>query len=131
MMWAACCTAFFGLLCSSEFTVLSVIEYDPAVHLSLGDISIDRHTSPTEVRIHIKQSKIDTFRKGIQLFLGKTDHNICLVKSILPYLALRGGKFGPLFITDNNIPQSFSTSLSEILVVAQLDHHKYTYTVLG
>ena len=43
-------------------------------------------------------------------------------------LALRGGKFGPLFITDNNIPltrQSFSTPLSEILAAAQLDHHKY------
>ena len=85
MMWAACCVAFFGLLCSSEFTVPSVNDYDPAVHLSLGDIAIDSHTAPIVVRINIKQSKTDRFCKGIQLFLGTTDHVICPVKVILPY----------------------------------------------
>ena len=118
----------FGLLRCSEFTVPSVNDYDPAVHLSLGDIAIDSHTAPTVVRINIKQSKTDPFRKGIQLFLGTTDHVICPVKAILPYLALRGSKLGPLFMTDKDIPltrQSFSTSLSAILAATKLDHHKY------
>ena len=98
------------------------------MHLSLGDIAIDSHTAPKVVRINIKQSKTDPFRKGIQLFLGTTDHVICPVKAILPYLALRGSKLGPLFMTDNNIPltrQSFSTFFSAILEATKLNHHKY------
>ena len=71
LMWAACCTAFFGLLLCSELTVPSTNDYDPTVHLSLQDIVIDSHTAPTVIRVNIKQSKMDPFRKGIQLFLGK------------------------------------------------------------
>ena len=96
------------------------------MHLSLGDI--DSHTSSTVARINIKQSKIDPFCKSIQLFLGTTDNVICLVKAILSYLALRGNKFGTLFIIDNDIPltrQPFSTSLSAILMATKLDLHKY------
>ena len=128
MMWAACCTAFFGLLRCSEFTVPSTDDYDPTVHLSFQDIAIDSCTSLTVVRLSIKQSKTDPFRKGIQLFLGTTDHTICPVKAILPYLALRGNRPGPLFITASNTPltrQFFTTSLSTILTATGLDHHKY------
>jgi len=97
MMLPACCTVFFGLLHCSEFTVPSINDYDPTVHLSFQDIAIDSHTSPTVVRISIKQSKTVPFCKGIQLFLGTTDHTICPIKAILPYLALRGSRPGPLF----------------------------------
>ena len=103
MMWAACCVAFFGLLSCSEFTVPSVNDYDPAVHLSLGDIAIDSHIAPTVVRINIKQSKTDRFCKGIQIFHRTTDHVIFPVKAILPYVAQRGSKLGPLFMTDKDI----------------------------
>ena len=51
------------------------------------------------VHITIKQSKTDPFRQGISLFVGITEHAVCLVKSILPYLALRGDGDGPLFMT--------------------------------
>ena len=113
----------FGLLHCSEFTMPSVNDYDPAVHLSLENIATDSHTSSTVVRINIKQSKTDPFRNGIQLFFEATDGIICPVKVILPYLALRGSKFSPLFIMNYNIPltrQSFSTSLSAILAATQL-----------
>ena len=97
LMWAECGTTFFGLLRCSEFTVPSTNDYDSTVHLSLQDIAINSYTAPTVIRLNIKQSKTDPFHKGIQLFLGKTDHNICLIAAILPYLTLRGSKPGPLF----------------------------------
>ena len=110
--------SIFGLLRCSEFTVPSINDYDPTVHLSFQDVAIDSSTALTVIRISIKQSKTDPFRKGIQLFLGTTDHIICPIKAILPYLALRRSKPGPLFVTNNNTPltrQFFSASLSAIL----------------
>ena len=53
MIWAAYCTAFFGFLRVSEFTVPSPCKYDPDVHLSLSDVTLDNTHSPKVVRLHI------------------------------------------------------------------------------
>ena len=104
MIWAACCTAFFGFLRCSEFTVPSLQGFDPEVHLTIKDIAIDKIVEPSLVRVTIKQSKTDPFRQGIHLFLGATEHTVCPVKALLPYLVLRGRKDGPLFITAKGTP---------------------------
>ena len=65
MLWAACCLAFFGFLQCGEFTVPGPTTYDPDVHLCLNDVAIDSRESPSLVRITIKQSKTDPFRKGV------------------------------------------------------------------
>ena len=62
MLWAAACTGFFGFLRAGEFTVPSVGDYDPEVHLSIGDIALDSHSDPSLIRIRIKQSETDPFR---------------------------------------------------------------------
>ena len=61
MLWAACCLEFFGFLPVSEFTVPSHTDYDPSLHLSLQDVSIDNRDNPHVLRITIKQSKTDPF----------------------------------------------------------------------
>ena len=76
MLWAACCICFFVFLRVGEMSVPSDNEYDPAVHLSVGDIPVDNPREPSMVRIHIKQSKTDPFRKGINLFVGKTSSDL-------------------------------------------------------
>ena len=43
-------------------TVPNDKDYDPEVHLSMGDIAVDDARSPTVVQINIKQSKTDPFR---------------------------------------------------------------------
>ena len=58
LLWAA----YFGLLRCSKFTVPSINDYNPTVHLSLQDIVIDSHKAPTLIRLNIKQSKTDPFR---------------------------------------------------------------------
>ena len=68
-MWAACCTAFFGFLCVSEFTVPSPHKYDPSTHLSLSDVSLDNRHTPEVMHLHIKQSKTDPFGQGTDLYL--------------------------------------------------------------
>jgi len=127
VMWAACSLAFFGFLRSSEFTVPSQDLFDEELHLSLGDLSVDSRAAPQLLRVTIKQSKTDPFRKGVTLTLGKTSNFLCPVEAILPYLAIRGPRPGPLFILNDGTiltQQLFSTFLNNILVALKLkkDH---------
>ena len=48
----------------------SLKEYDSDGHLSAGDVALDSQTDPTVVRVHIKESKTDPFRKGVDVYLG-------------------------------------------------------------
>ena len=67
LIWAACCLCFFVFLRAGEMTVPGDKEYDPRTHLSLGDIVLDESRSPSLVRVTIKQSMMDPFRKGVDI----------------------------------------------------------------
>lgn len=128
MLWAACCTAFFGFLRVGEMTIPSLEAYDSAIHLSLGDIALDSRTTPTIVWLTIKQSKTDPFCKGVRLCLGRTGSVVCPVKALLPYLAIRGSAPGSLFISASGAPLTraqFKAHLSATLQKAGLDDSKY------
>ena len=71
--------------------------YDPAVHLNKEDVAVDDPAAPSVIRITIKQSKTDPFRKGINIFLGKTSSYLCPVAAILNYLLKKGSQKGPYF----------------------------------
>ena len=90
MLWAASCACFFGFLRSGEVTVPSMREYDPDGHLSEGDVSLDSQSEPSVIRIHIKASKTDPFRKGVYVYLGKTGNELCPVMVMAAYMAVRG-----------------------------------------
>ena len=128
MMWAACCMAFFGFLRSSEFTVPAQNHYDPEVHLSLSDITLDKRCFPTMVCVHIKQSKTDPFRQGAHIYLGRTYQTICPVKAIVSYLTVRGSKPGPIFTLQDGrkLTRSiFGAELDKILRKLDLQTHQY------
>ena len=129
MMWAACCTAFFGFLRCGEFTIPSLATYDPEVHLFLADVAVDDKLAPTVVQITIKQSKTDPFRQGVQLYLGKTDTGLCPVKAVWAYLATRDAIPGPLFKLANTqglTRQEFSARLTRTLTAAGVPVKGYT-----
>ena len=90
MLWAASCTGFFGFLHATEFTTPSKAAYDRGAHLSLSDVVLDSHTKSEVVRITIKASKTDPFRKGVQVYLGRTGSDIFPVSALVSYLAVRG-----------------------------------------
>ena len=58
MLWAGCSMAFFGFLRTGEFTVLSQGEYDPEVHLNVGDVSANHPCNPDVIHIKLKKSKV-------------------------------------------------------------------------
>ena len=95
MLLAACCLGFFGFLRAGEFTVPDDKSYDSKCHLSYGDVAVDSQSRTQVVRITIKQSK---FRRGIDMFMGRTGNDLCPVAALLAYLADRGAKKGPLFM---------------------------------
>ena len=128
MIWAACCLAFFGFLRVSEFTVPADDQYDESCHLSLSSISVDSRVNPQLLKIIIKQSKTNPFRKGVSIFLGATGENLCPVRGILPYLAIRGSHLGPLFIFEDGrslTRHQFSSALNGLLNQLQMDTQSY------
>ena len=72
--------------------------FDPEAHLYIGDIAVDNSVHPQVFRITIKQSKIDPFRRGVDLFVGRTGTDTCPVVAMLNYLVVRGMAPSPVFI---------------------------------
>ena len=71
MLWAASCLCFFfAFLRMGEVTVPTEKGYDPAVDLCVQDLAVDDATRPTCLKITIKQSKTDPFRKGSTCMLA-------------------------------------------------------------
>ena len=85
MLWAACCTALFGFLRAEEFTCSSVKAFRPTM-LSVFDVSVDSYEQPSVVTVRLQQSKADHFGTGVDIHLGRTGQEICLVSALLNYI---------------------------------------------
>ena len=70
MLWAAATMCFFGFLRAGEVVVSSDSAFDPSIHLTVKDISVDSHSSPSYIAVNIKASKTDPFRRGVTIYLG-------------------------------------------------------------
>ena len=81
MLWAACyiCFFLFCFLWSGETTITSGKDYDPS-HLSYGHVTLDSNTAPSIVQVVIKASKIDRFRKGVKVYMGRMDITCSVAK---------------------------------------------------
>ena len=104
MIWAACCLCFFGFLRISEITAPSNSGFNPRDHLCVSDLAVDRKIRPSLLKVSIKKSKTDPFRKGVGLFLGRTDSDVCPVTAITSYLEMRGSSAGILFKFEDGCP---------------------------
>ena len=75
MLWAACCLCFYGFSQAGEITVPSEAGYNSS------DILVDNADNPTVVKAKIKASKTDQFRKGVDIFVGRTCNQLCPVET--------------------------------------------------
>ena len=93
---------FCGFLRSGEVVVPSQAGYDPAFHLSYGDVMVDNTRAPTFLEVRIKASKTDPFRKGVSVFLGVTGRELCPVAANLDYTCMihRGSRQGPFLFAN-------------------------------
>lgn len=106
MFWAACTLGYFGFLRAAEFTVPSLACFSPSIHLTVLDIAVDAPSSPSCMRVKIKASKTDPFRKGSDIHIGLGRHPLCAVQAMMAYLLQRGSSPGPLFRLRDGQPLS-------------------------
>ncbi len=95
MLWAAATLDFFDFLRAGEITVPSDSAFDPKSHLTFEDVSVDNILDPQLLKVRLKTSKTHPFRKGGDVYVGKTGNDLC------PYLAVRSSKPGFLFLFGN------------------------------
>ncbi len=93
---------------------------------------VDLHTAPTMIGIRIKHSKTDKFGRGISVhesvYVGRTSNDICPVKAILEYLAIRPQTEGALFVTEDMRPltkQQFVGKVKAALIRTGIDATQY------
>ena len=104
MFRAACTFAYFGFLRSAEFTVPNLVSFSRSIHLGLADVAVDYMWSPSCLRLRIKASKTDPFRKGCFLHIGRGEVPLCAIHSLLGYLTLRGDAPDSLFLFRDRLP---------------------------
>ena len=128
MLWAAMSLCFFGFLRAGEMTLASESSFDPGANLCFSDIAIDDPEKPTILRVRIKESKTDPFREGVDVYLGRTNKDLCPLEAILPYLAIRGDKQGFLFQLKDGRPltkDQFVSRVRKLLHQSGVDPKKY------
>ena len=129
MLWAACTTCFFGFLKSGEITAHTTRTFDSTYHLTLEDISVVNIGQPGAVQVRIKASKTDPFRKGVDIFLGRTSNSLCPVAALLAYLVIRSKSLGPLFCMANGAYLTrdlFVREVCKVLIAVGIDQSKYS-----
>ena len=83
---------------------------------------------PSFVRLTLKQSKTDPFRKGVDLYVGRTGSDLCPVAALLSYLHCRGSTAGPLFLFASGRPltrKRFVELVRAALAQTDVDQRKY------
>ena len=125
MLWAAFTLAFFGFLRVGELTYSSAKTF-----LTVRDITfIPNITTPTSMRVHIKQSKTDPFRQGTTLVIAS--HSlVCAVTDLREYLLQRNpaDPEEPLFMLQNKEPLTrtlLNDNLRELLNILGYVENEY------
>ena len=126
MLWAMCRLAFLAFSGSANSPYIPGQNlYGPTL---LQDVLIDSRDTPRMLRVTIKQSKTNPFKKGVQLYIGAMDRRIYPVNAMLAHLGVRKGQAWPLFITKQGrgfTRQMFSSALDALLTHLKLDCRIY------
>ena len=75
VLWAVCCTAFFGFFRLGELLLELQSTFRQSIHLAWGDVAVDS--------LHLKKSKTDQFGTGARIVLGPVQFALCPVAALL------------------------------------------------
>ena len=77
-------------------------------------IEVDNVAKPRMLKVSIKASKTDPFRKGEVVYLGWTGKQLCPVAAILAYMTVREAGPGPPFRFKDGRPLTRPCLVSEV-----------------
>ena len=104
---------FLTIACSGQPAISLILvfcdhlaSFSGSLHLCLADIAVDSDTKLSCLRVRIKASKTDPFRKGCFIHIGRGNYPLCALQSVMDYLAVRGNSGGPLFLFQDGRPLS-------------------------
>ena len=89
---------------------------------------VDSTADPQFLDVTIKASKMDPFCKGVQVFLGRTNTDLCPVAAVLSYMIRRGTDDGPSFRYDKDRALTRERFVKDVwlaLQAAGIDLEKY------
>ena len=69
------------------------------------------------ISLHIKQSNTDQRRKGLKVYMGKTNGNLCPVSVLVLYLELHSPHAWPLFQWSDGLPLSRPQFIKEVKTI--------------
>ena len=131
MLETASIVSFFVSLRSVEITVVKAQQFDPLTNLCISDISF----SGDIASLHLKQSKTDPFRKGVDIQLHKINSQICPYTALKRYLAFRYKYMphctdtDPLFVMSGNFAlerEFFISNVRHVLELCGLNSKQYS-----
>lgn len=94
MLRAALTLCFFGFFRIGEITTPSDTSFKDDVHLSFGDLAV---AAPSALRVHLKSSNTDQFKRGVDVHIGSTHNELCPIAVMKAYLVWRREHPGALF----------------------------------
>ncbi len=78
---------------------------------------MDNLLNLTMLRVHLKSSKMDQERRGVDLFIGRTGNSLCTVVAMVRYLEMDDG---PLFREQNEAPLTKDRLVVKVRLTLQL-----------
>ena len=124
MLWAAFTLCLFAFMCSGEICCAGGGSFNQTRDLTPQDVTVDCITNPQMLRVHLKHSKTDPFREGTDIFVARTNDELCPVTALLTRLVERGKKEGPLFQFHSGASLTHGTFVAcfrKALVLAHID----------
>ena len=101
MLWAAVVICFISFFHSGEITVPRLNSFDPPTHLAWGEVSLNNVLDPIMLKVHLKKSKTDQLKKGVDVYIGKINSSLC---PKIEYVSIHGSDHGPFFKVSNGQP---------------------------
>ena len=118
-----------GFLRSGQFAIQSESSFDPSIHHTLQDMALDNQESPSMLCLHLKQSKIDPFHQGTEIYLGKTDKKLYPVTAVVWYFSLKRNRGGFLVLFKDSSPLTKPVLVQQIcktLIRKGMEGSKYS-----
>jgi len=90
MLWEASrmCNLIFFEVWRSDSSICE--ELRSVAHLSEGDVRLNNSHSPSVVQVDNNLFKTDPSRRGVMVYLGEIDKELCPVVAVSAHLAVRG-----------------------------------------